>query len=81
MTPEIIIGVVALILGPTGGVYVGIRAGLNGTRESVRRIEMDTKVRLSRIEEKVDDIASELPSVRERVSLLEHRMGAEERRA
>ena len=63
MTPEILVGAVALILGPTGGVYIGIRAGLNGTREAVRRIES-----------KVDCITVEVPTLRERVSLLEQRM-------
>lgn len=80
MTPETILGVVALILGPTGGVYVGIRAGLNGTREAVRRIEKDNAAGMQRIEVKVDHILDELPRVRERVSVLEQRVNAEEKR-
>lgn len=42
---------------------------------------VDTREAVKRIEGKVDTLAEALPGVRERVSVLETRMGAEERRA
>ncbi len=35
--------VAALILGPTGAAYVGVRTSLDGVRESVREIKEDVK--------------------------------------
>lgn len=56
LSVQVVVGAVALILGP----YAGIRVGLNGTRETVKRIEG-----------KVDQLTTDLPAVRERVSVIE----------
>lgn len=76
MSVELILGAIGLILGP----YAGIRVGMNGTKEAVRRIESEQRDGFQRIEGKMDGIAVEVSHIRERTSVLETRMGAEERR-
>lgn len=44
------IELVALALGPTGAAWVGVRAGLNGQRNRLERVEQS----LSRIEDKLE---------------------------
>lgn len=76
MTTELILGAIGLILGP----YAGIRVGLNGTKEAVRRIESEQRDGFQRIEGKVDKVGEEVSHIKERTSLLEHRVTVEERR-
>lgn len=51
---------IALILGPTGAAYVGVKVALNGTVERVRRTE-----------QKVDAIEGEVSKVRVAVARLQ----------
>lgn len=40
MTPDLsLAAVIAIVLGPTGAAWVGVRAGLNGTRATLKRVE------------------------------------------
>lgn len=63
LTPlEAVVGLAILVFGPAGAAHISVKQTLNGTRETVRRIET-----------KVDGLVTELPIVRERVSVLEAR--------
>ena len=54
---HVLIGIVVLVLGPSGAAFVGIRAGLNGMRASQRRMEKT-----------VDALAAELKTLTQGVN-------------
>lgn len=54
----------AVVFGPTGAAWVGVRTALNGTRERVKKIDAT-----------VDRMGSEVTDVRERVSKIEGSLG------
>lgn len=60
MSPADILQLVAVILGPTGAAWVGVRTALNGTREAVKNLATDMR-----------EVRHDLADVRERVAKLE----------
>lgn len=43
MTPEQLFQIVAVVLGPAGAAYVGVRTAVNGMRADVKEIKGDVK--------------------------------------
>lgn len=72
MTPETILGAIALIFGPSGAAFVAVKYSLNGTRDSVRRIEANVK----EVSAKVDVLSEGHSRIREDVARLKGQLGA-----
>jgi len=64
--PEIptLLSTLAVILGPTGAAWVGVRTALNGTRERVKQIDAG-----------VEHLRMQMSDVRDRVSKIEGSLG------
>jgi len=71
ITPlQIVIALVVLILGPGGGLFIGLRGGLNGMRESQRRTEKT----MSEIHKDVKSLARSDAKQSERLGIVETKL-------
>lgn len=69
---QLVIAVVVLVLGPAGAAHVAVRTTLNGTRDSVRRIEG----RVNEVDRKLDGLTEGHSRIREDVARLKGQLGA-----